>query len=142
MPGRPLKRLTQLRRISPGMHWHQPLQVRAQTAHSSGDIIAWRSGRGKAYLNYPDSDSPSDGRVTPLAVTSSPFHYFAGLEVHRDTMVACVYDASERQVGYRAKCSAHDAGRKRRFIERVYPHWKNPGAVRKRPTAARSSIVP
>lgn len=52
-------------------------------------------------------------------LTASPPRYFAGLDVHRDTIEACVYDAQRRQVCYRARFPAHDSGRLCAFIQRV-----------------------
>ena len=54
----------------------------------------------------PDSDSLSA-------------RYFVGMDVHRDTIVACVYDAELRLPCHRAEFSADDAGKLRRFIDRV-----------------------
>ena len=45
--------------------------------------------------------------------------YFVGMDVHRDTIVACVYDAELHLVFHRAEFSAHDAGKLRGFIDRV-----------------------
>ena len=39
---------------------------------------------------------------------SSPFRYFAGLDVHRDTIVACVYDQDRHRICYRAEFRAND----------------------------------
>ena len=56
----------------------------------------------------------------------SSSRYFVGLDVHRDTIVACVYDAQRRLPCYRAEFSAHDAGKLHRFIDHVRAHFGEP----------------
>ena len=46
----------------------------------------------------------------------SSTRYFVGLEVHRDTIVACVYDAHRRWPCYQAEFSVHEAQAWRGFI--------------------------
>ena len=58
--------------------------------------------------------------------TSSSFRYFVGLDVHRDTIAACVYDAHWRLPCHHAEFSAHDAARLRRFIDHVRARFGEP----------------
>ena len=54
------------------------------------------------------------------------FRYFAGLDVHRDMIVACVYDQRQRRVCYLTEFRANDAGHLSGFIGPVRTAFGEP----------------
>ncbi len=49
--------------------------------------------------------------------------YVAGLDVHRDTIAACVYDSGARHCCYEAEFSAHDPKKLRFFVKHVHTQY-------------------
>ena len=62
----------------------------------------------------------------PTHASPSSSRYYVGRDVHRDTTQACVYDARRRVPWYHTAFSAHDAGKLRRFIDRVRTRFGEP----------------
>ena len=46
--------------------------------------------------------------------------YFTGLDVHRDTIVACVYDSDTRRSCYKTEFCAHTPNKLSRFVRDVH----------------------
>ncbi len=62
-----------------------------------------------------------------MSSTSVPVRYYVGLDVHRDTISACVYDATEKRYCDEQVFSAHKPKSLARFVESTrskYGHFR------------------
>lgn len=60
-------------------------------------------------------------RLQPLP--SSRIRYYAGLDVHRDTISACIYDGDRRRICFESEFSTHKLKKLSNFVEHVHGNY-------------------